>query len=394
VTFPPAAGRARLPLVVLVLAAGTFLMGSTEFMVAGLLPEMAADLHVSVAHAGLLITAFAVGMIVGSPTMAILTLRLPRDLTLRLALVIFALGHVLVALSTSFPIVLVARVITALATGAFWAVSAVVATEAAGPGARSRAVGVVIGGLTLANVVGVPLGSLAGQLAGWRGPFWGLAVLALAAAAVIGRFIPPPATERRPSIRAEFAALRSTNLWLALGASAAIMGGVLATYTYISPLLTERAGIPARFVPLVLIGFGAGTLAGVTVGGRLGDLRPLLTTLTAAVATVVVLLALAGLSTHSVAAVALIAAMGVTGFAVNPVVTALAVQSAGAAPTLASALSTSGFNCGIAAGSWIGGRALDSSLGAVGPVLVGAVIAATTLIPLGVLAARRVALTR
>src|SRR4051812_30378561 len=127
---PEMPGRSRLPLVVWVLAAGTFLMGSTEFMVAGLLPEMAADLHVSVAHAGLLITAFAVGMILGSPSMAIVTLRLPRGLTLRLALVVFALGHVLAALTTSFTVLLGARVVTALATGAFWALAAVVATEA------------------------------------------------------------------------------------------------------------------------------------------------------------------------------------------------------------------------------------------------------------------------
>jgi DHA1 family inner membrane transport protein len=326
--------------------------------------------------------------------MALLSLRLPRDLTLRLALVVFALGHVLVAVSSSFSVVLAARVVTALATGAFWAVAAVIATEAAGPQARSRALGAVIGGLTLANVIGVPLGSLAGQIAGWRGPFWALAGLALAGAAVIGRFIPPPTHTRTPSIRAEFTALRSANLWLALAASAAIMGGVLSTYTYISPLLTDRAGIPEHLVPLVLVGFGVGTLAGVTLGGRLGDQRPLSTTVIAASATVLVLLALAGLYTDGPAAVLLVAAMGLTGFAVNPIVTALAVQSAGAAPTLASALSTSGFNAGIAAGSWVAGLALDSSLGPVGPVLVGAAIAAATLGPLSLLAARQVSLAR
>jgi len=388
-TEAPARADGRLPLVVPVLAGGTFLMGTTEFMVAGLLPEMADDLGVSVARAGLLITAFAVGMIIGSPAMAILTLRMPRRLTLQLALIVFALGHVLAAVSGSFEVILAARVLTALATGAFWSVGAVVATEAAGPAASSRALGVVIGGLTLANVIGVPLGSFAGQLAGWQGPFWVLAVLALAAAAVIGRFIPPAQTGQTPSIRREFTALRSSDLWLALAASALIMGGVLATYTFISPLMTEQAHIPVRLVPLVLIGFGAGALGGTLTGGRLGDRRPLATTITAAAATALVLLALTVASGSAVLTVLLVVLMGLTGFAVNPVVTALAVRFGGAAPTLAAALSTAGFNVGVAAGSWGAGIALDSPLGPIGPPLLGTVVAAATLVPLAALAVRK-----
>jgi predicted MFS family arabinose efflux permease len=376
----------RLPRVVFVLAAGTFLMGTTEFMIAGLLPEIAAGLDVSVAQAGLLITAFAVGMIVGSPLMAIATLRLPRRTTLVLALAVFALGHVVAALSPSFAITLAARMLTALATGAFWSVAAVVASSAAGPAAGSRALGVVIGGLTMANVVGVPIGSWAGQIAGWRGPFWALAGLSIVAAAVIGRFIPDDEDREVPSIRSELVALRDRRVWLALAASALIMGGVLATYTYIAPLLTERAGIPAAAVPLVLVGFGVGALAGTTTGGRLGDRWPLATTISAAAAAALVLLLLTLLSDSAAVTVVLVVLMGLTGFAVNPVVTALAVRFAGRAPTLAAALSTSSFNAGIAIGSWIAGIALTSSLGQTGPALVGTVICALTLVPLLALA--------
>jgi predicted MFS family arabinose efflux permease len=379
----------RLPRVVFVLAAGTFLMGTTEFMVAGLLPEIAAGLDVSVAQAGLLITAFAVGMIVGAPLMAIATLRLPRSSTLVLALAVFALGHIIAALSPSFAITLAARVLTALATGAFWSVAAVVATSAAGPAAGSRAVGVVIGGLTMANVVGVPMGAWAGQIAGWRGPFWALAALSIGAAAIIGRFIPGEENRDVPSIRAELVALRQGRVWLALAASALIMGGVLATYTYIAPLLTERAGIPAAAVPLVLVGFGMGALMGTTTGGRLGDRWPLATTITAAAGAALVLLLLTVLSTSAIVTVVLVVLMGLTGFAVNPVVTALAVSFAGRAPTLAAALSTSAFNVGIAAGSWIAGIALTSSLGHTGPALVGTAITALTLVPLTALALTR-----
>ncbi|MFF4346128.1 MFS transporter [Streptomyces sp. NPDC001530] len=245
-------------------------MGNSEFVVAGLLPEVADGLGVSVSRAGLLITAFAAGMIVGGPVMTIATLHLPRRSTLVLALVAFALGHVVAALSSSFAVVLAARVVTAPATGAFWCVAAVVATPAAGPTAASQALGLLLGGLTVANVVGVPLGSWLGQVSDWRGPFWVLASLSACAAAVLGRFIPDEQRRQPPSVRAEFAALRQRRVWLTLSSIALLMGGVLATYTYISPLLTERAGVPAEAVPLVLVGYGLGALLGTTVGGCLG----------------------------------------------------------------------------------------------------------------------------
>ncbi|WP_432168016.1 MFS transporter [Streptomyces sp. bgisy031] len=385
--MPSAAGTAsgRLPFVVWVLAAGTFLMGTTEFVVAGLLPEMAGDLHVSVSRAGLLITAFAIGMIVGGPGMALTTLRLPQRRTMVLALAVFALGHVVAALSNSFTVLLIARVVTALATGAFWAVGFVIATAAAGPGNSTRAVSVMMGGLTLANVVGVPIGSLAGQFTGWRGPFWALAVLSGLAAVFVGRFIPTVGRRAEVSVRAEVRALRQGRLWLALAAAVLIMGGVLATYTYIAPLLTDRAGVAESAVPLVLIAFGVGALGGNAIGGRLGESHPMATTITAAAATALTLFLLIPLSDSPVAAIALVFLMALTGFTVNPVVTSLAVRFAGDAPTLTSALTTSAYNTGIAAGSALAGTALNSSLGLTGPVLVGTVSAALTLLPLSAL---------
>ncbi|MET8274687.1 MFS transporter [Streptomyces sp. NPDC079189] len=383
---PAATAPGKLPLVVWVLAAGTFLMGTTEFVIAGILPDIAPDLGASVSHAGLLITAFAVGMIIGGPTMALATLRLPQRLTLVLALVVFAAGHVVAALTSSFTVVLAARFVTALATGAFWAVGFVIATTAAGPGNATRAVSVMMGGLTLANVVGVPAGSLVGHLTGWRGLFWALAALAVLAAAVIGRFIPRTEQRVQVSVRDEMRALRQGRLWLALASAVLIMGGVLAVYTYITPMLTDRAGIPDGAVPLVLIAFGAGALGGTVIGGRFGDRRAMATTIPAAAATALILLALIPLSTTPVAAVALIFLMALAGFTINPVVTALAVHIAGDAPTLASALSTSAYNTGIAAGSALAGQALTSSLGVTGPALVGAVFAGLTLLPLIALA--------
>ncbi|MGC0397417.1 putative MFS family arabinose efflux permease [Streptomyces sp. SAI-126] len=379
----------KLPFVVLVLSAGTFLMGTTEFVIAGLLPEIAGDLNVSVSQAGLLITAFAAGMIVGAPAMAIATLHLPRRSTLILALVVFSLGHLAAALSSSFALVLAARVVTALATGTFWCVGAIVATTAAGPAATSRALSMLLGGLTVATVAGVPLGAWLGQLSGWRGPFWVLAALSASAAAVVGRFIPADERREAPSVRAEFAVLRDVRVWLTLTAMTLLMGGVLATYTYVSPLLTERAGIPAGAVPMVLIGYGLGALLGTTVGGRLGDRHPLATLITSAATTTLVLLLLTLLSPSPVAAVILVTLLGMTGFAATPVLGALALRFSISAPNLVSGLSGSAPNVGIAIGSWTAGIALTSPLEQAGPPLVGTVAVALTLLPLTALALMR-----
>ena len=352
-THPTAdADTRRLPFVTYVLAIGTFLMGTTEFIIAGLLPQIASELDVTPARAGLLITVFAVGMIVGTPGMAILTLRLPRRTTLALALGVFAVGHLVVALGSGFTLLLGARFLTALATGAFWAVAAVVASRAAGPAGSSRALGIVLGGGMLTNVIGVPLGAFAGQLIGWRGPFWVLAVLAAVAIVLVLRYVPrdDPA-QPRASVRSEFASLRSVRLWLVLASATMIMGGTLATYSYIAPLLTDRAGLPAHLVPLALVGFGVGALAGSFLGGRLGDTSPYGTTITAAAATAVILLAICLGSHHTLPTVILLAVLGLTSMTVNPILIALAVRFAKQAPTLASALSTSAFNLGTAVGS-------------------------------------------
>ncbi|MET7701042.1 MFS transporter [Streptomyces sp. NPDC005485] len=372
----------RLPTVIYVLALGTFLMGTTEFVVAGLLPEIAGNLRVSVGQAGLLITVFAVGMVVGAPLMAMLTLRLPSRWTLVLALAVFAVGHVIVALTSNFTLLLAARFLTAMATGAFWAVANVVAARAAGPAASSRALGVVGSGAMLANVVGVPAGAFAGQLMGWRGPFWALAALAAAATVLIARQVPHDGPDQQVvSIRSEISALRSGRLWLALAACATTTGGVLSTYSYISPLLTDRAHIAPGLVPLVLVGFGAGALVGFLMGGRLGDHRPYATTIVAAAGTTTLLLAICLLSGFAIPTIALVALLGLFGLGANPVLISLAVRFAGRAPTLGSALTVSAFNLGTAAGSWLAGLTLDSPLGATGPAAVGTVIAVLTLIP-------------
>jgi len=185
----------------MLLSVGTFLTATTEFVIAGLLPDLAAELDVSLGRAGLLITAFAAGMIVGAPVIAIATARVPQRSTLVGALLLFSTGHVVAAISSSFAIVLVARVVTALATGTFLAVAAAVAVAAVGAANGARAMGTLMSGVALATVVGVPLGSWVGQLVGWRGVLWGLAVVSALAAVVIARLVPHSKQEGTPSLR-------------------------------------------------------------------------------------------------------------------------------------------------------------------------------------------------
>lgn len=381
----------RLPAVVYVIAAGIFLMGTTEFMIAGLLPEAAADLGVSVAQAGLLVTAFAIGMIVGPPVMALATLRLPPRATLVLALAVFAAGHVGAALSGSFTLVTVSRVVTALATGTFWAIGAVVAGTAAGPTASARALAVMSGGLSLAVVAGVPLGAFVGQLIGWRGPFWLLAGLSLPAILAVLRFAPVTLSQNRAevaevSVRGELAAVRPWRVWVVLGTMVLAQAGFLGAYSYITPLLTDRAGIPAVLVPLVLVGFGIGALIGTMIGGRLGDRHPVSTVAAAVTLTALALVVLATTSTHSTLVVGLVVLLGATGLGANPVLIAQTLRHAGRGSTLATSLATSAFNLGTTAGTALAGATLSTSWGLVGPAALGSVVTASALLPIALLA--------
>jgi DHA1 family inner membrane transport protein len=375
-------GKTRLPLVVYVLALGTFLMLTTEFVIAGILPEVARDLQIPLAQAGNLISVFAAGMFIGAPIMALLTMRLSKRLTLVLALIVFVVGHVVVAMATDFTVLLGARFITAVATGAFWAVSAVVATRAVSPAAGARAMGIVSAGGALATVLGVPAGAFIAQIAGWRGTFWFLAAAATIAALFVARLVPADSSNQQATpIRIQFAGLRSGRLWLALLACATTTGGVLATYSYIAPILIDQAAVPATLVPLVLTAFGVGSFIGTILAGRFGDAHPGLVTILTPAVTTVVLVAI-GLTTGLPwVMTALVVILGLFGLSASGVLIHLAVRFSGEGATLASALAVSAFNAGTAVGTAVAGVALTTPLGTHGPAIVGAVIVALTLIP-------------
>lgn len=382
------AASTRLPVLVYVLAAGIFLMGTTEFMIAGLLPEVAADLNVDIGKAGLLVTAFAVGMIIGPPVMALATLRLPTRATLAGALAVFAAGHVVAAVTDSFTVVTASRVVTALATGTFWATGAVVATAVAGPAASARALAVMSGGLSLAVVAGVPLGTFAGQFTGWRGPFWILAVSSAPALVAVLRLAPAASTGERVSVRAEVSTVRPWRVWAVMAAITLAQAGFLGAYSFISPLLIDRAGISASLVPLVLVGFGIGALGGTALGGRLGDRWPLPVIAAAVTTTSVLLLVLALTAGHAPMVVAVVVVLGASGLGANPVLIAQTLRFAGHGSRLTSSLATAAFNLGTAAGSALAANTLTTRLGVAGPAVLGAAVTATALIPVAVLAAR------
>ncbi|QCR44862.1 MFS transporter [Curtobacterium sp. SGAir0471] len=378
--------RQRLPLVVPVLAAGTFLMITTEFVIAGILPEVAADLDVPLGRAGLLITVFAVGMIVGAPLMTLLTIRLPKRLALLLALALFVAGHVVVALADDFTVLLLARLVTAFATGAFWSVASVVAARAAGPQLGSRAQGVVGAGGSLGTVLGVPLGAFLAQAVGWRGTFWAIAAAAVVLAVLVARLVPhDPSATGRASIRGEFTGLRSARLWLTLLACVTTSGGIVSAYSFIAPLLTDRAGVAAGLVPVVLTAFGVGSLVGTLVGGRLGDTRPGAVTIVTPAASAVLLVLIGTVADQPVLTVVLVAALGLFGLSANGVLIHTAVHAAGDAAPLGAALTVSAFNLGTAIGTALVGGLLATT-GVTGPALIGAGIVALTLVPMIALA--------
>jgi len=382
--------RTRLPLVVYVLAVGTFLMLTTEFVVAGILPEVATDLQISLAQAGSLITVFAAGMIIGAPLMALLTMRMSKRLTLITAMLIFVAGHIAVALTSDFAILLGARFVTAVATGAFWAVSAVVATRAAGASAGARALGVVTAGGALATVLGVPIGAFIAQAGGWRTTFWALAVAAVIATVLVARLVPSDDPNQPvASLRRELGGLRSGRLWLALLACITTTGGVLAAYSYIAPILTDQGGVDAGYVPLVLTGFGIGSFVGTVLGGRYGDRHPGLVTILTPAVTTAILAAISVTTGAPLVMTGLVVLLGLFGLSANGVLIHVVVRSAGPAATLGSALAVSAFNAGTAIGTTIAGAALSSPLGVHGPAAIGAVIVALTLIPTVALAVLR-----
>ena len=379
-----------MPIAVYVLGLAIFAQGTSELMLAGLLPELATDLHVSIPDAGLLISAFAVGMLVGAPVLAVVTLRWPRRTALLVFLAIFALSHVAGALTPNYEVLLATRVIGAFVYAGFWAVAAVTAIGLVPVTSRAKAMSVVTGGLTIATIVGLPAGTVIGQHLGWRSAFWAVAALSTLAMGGVVATIPSgrPDPESVPRLSSEVRAMANPRLWLSYCTTALATGAILVIFSYLAPLLTETTGLPSDAVPGVLALYGLGSLIGIILGGRTADATPF-RTLSVGITGVTAFSAVLALwTTVPVVAIGAIFLLGGFGFGTNPALNARVFSLADRAPTLATAINFSSFNVGITVGPWLGGLAINAGSGyrtlgwiavALGVVALGTVVLAAVL---------------
>ena len=372
-----------MPIAVYVLGLSVFALGTSEFMLSGLLQPVARDMGVTIPTAGLLISAFAIGMVVGAPLLAAATLRLPRRTTLIALLAVFGLGQVAGAVAPSYGVLFASRVVSALACAGFWAVGAAVAVSLVPVNARARAMAVMVGGLSVANIAGVPAGAFLGQNAGWRAAFWavaGLSVIGLIGVVALVPRTEVPTGEDRPRLRAELRIYRDRQVWLALVSTALSGGAVFCLFSYLSPLLTDVAGLDEGWVPTVLALFGVGALIGTAVGGRIADAH-LFGTMYGGITASTVVLSVLALTAHiPVAAVGLALLLGFTAFFTAPALNARMFNVANAAPTLAGATTTSAFNIGNTVGPWLGGLVIDAGWGYPAVAWTGAALAGTGIV--------------
>lgn len=368
-----------MPAALLALAISAFGIGTTEFVIMGLLPEVAADFGVSIPSAGLLISGYALGVVVGAPVLTALASRVPRKTVLVALMGLFIAGNVLSALAPSYGLLMTGRVVAALSHGAFFGVGSVVAASLVAPARQASAIALMFTGLTVANVLGVPAGTALGQAFGWRSTFWVVSVLGVVGAIGILALVPHQEPSPDAGLRGELAVFRRPQVWLALAMTALGFAGVFASFTYIAPMMTEVAGFSGGAVTWLLVLFGAGLFAGNLLGGKAADRRlmPSLYVILAALA--LVLVAFVFTAHAKVPAAITIALFGAAGFATVPPLQARVMAKAEGAPALASAANIAAFNLGNAGGAWLGGQAIEAGLGYTAPNWIGAVLAAAGL---------------
>lgn len=347
-----------MPLSLLALALASFGIGTTEFVIMGLLPDVAADLHVTIPSAGLLVTGYAMGVVIGAPIFAIVTSSLPRKRALLMLMGMFTLGNLLCAVSPGYALLMGARILTAFCHGTFFGIGAVVAADLVPRDKRAQAIALMFAGLTVANVLGVPLGTALGQFAGWRATFWAVVGIGLVALAAIAIWLPANLRMPQGSIASEFRVLGEKQVLLAMLISVLASASLFTVFTYITPILESVTGVSPHGVTMVLLLFGVGLTAGNLIGGRLADwkLMPMLIGVL-----LLLVLVVAGFSYTSrmlVPAVITIFVWGVLAFAVVPLLQLRVVDKALHAPNLASILNQGAFNFGNASGAWLGGAVI------------------------------------
>ncbi|WP_028081121.1 MFS transporter [Solimonas soli] len=346
-----------MPLALYALTAGAFGIGVTEFVIMGLLLQVGGDLGVSIPAAGLLISGYALGVVVGAPLMTVATARWPRKTVLLALMGIFTLGNLACALAPGYAALLAARVFTAFAHGTFFGVGSVVATTLVAPKQRASAIAIMFTGLTVANILGVPFGTWLGQACGWRATFWAVAAVGIVALAVIALLVPREAAPvEAGDWRRDLGVLTRAPVLLGFLTTVLGFGGMFAVFTYIAPILTTLSGFSDAAVSPILLVFGGGLVIGNLVGGRLAD-RRLFATLIGSLLALAATLLLMTLAIHTrVAAVIFVGLLGATAFATVPPLQMWVLDKAqGAGQSLASSFNIGAFNLGNAGGAWLGG---------------------------------------
>ncbi|WP_063039038.1 MFS transporter [Nocardia grenadensis] len=369
----------RLPAGVYLLGFSLFAMGSAEFLLAGVLPAVAADLDVTLSSAGFLITAFALGVVVGGPPFAVLSLRWPRRTALMASQTVFAASIAVGQLGT-YEVLLVTRLIAGIAYAAFFAVAAVTAISLVTPDRKARASGVVVSGLSVAMVAGGPVGTLISHFTQWRDGFW--AVVALTVVGIIGCLLGLPAANSgtadctRPSLSREFAAMRKPSLWVIVAITVLTTAAYMITFNFLAAMLEDITSMPEVWIPAVLALFGVGAFIGLSIGGRVSDQRPHLALLAGASAIVILSVVMTPALQQIWVAVPTVFLIGIAAFVLNPAVFSRVFTIAADAPTLAGATTVSAFQLGISITPALAAAALTQGAALTAVCLIGAALAA------------------
>ncbi|MEV0258321.1 MFS transporter [Streptomyces sp. NPDC050732] len=372
-----------MPRAVYVLALGIFAMVTSEFVVAGLMPQMADGLDATISEIGYLITAFAAAMALGGPFLTVAVLKMRQKSALMLLFGIFLAGNVLAAVAPDYRTMLVARVLTGIASQAFFGVSISLASGLTRPEVRGRAVAVALNGLMLGTLLGLPFATVVGEHLGWRAAFWAITVLTVGAAAATLIGVPSGADaegEESGSLRQELHAFRNPRLWLVLTTSTFVIGATFSAFSYLNPILTELTGFATGTVPLLLIAYGAATVIGNTVVGRLADRRTVPVLVVGLTLNLAFLVGFALFARLSVPAVVFMLGIGLVGVTMNPALVTR-VQRTGNARSLVNTVHSSFITLGIIIATSVGGPAIDT-FGLRAPLWIGAGLAALGLLSL------------
>lgn len=366
--------------ILLALAVSAFSIGTTEFVMAGVLPDIAHAFAVSIPVAGWLMTGYAVGVLISAPILTALTIRMPRKYVLVGLMALFILGNVTAALAPTYSLLMLGRVLSAFCHGAFFGVGSVVAADAVTADKRARAIALMFTGLTFANVIGVPMGTLLAQHFGWRSMFWVISSLGAIGMLGIITLVPFQKVVAETNLSHEVAMFKRPQVWLSLFVTALGFGGLFASFTYIAPIMTSVAGFAESSMVELLFLFGVGLVLGNMLGGKAADRALVPTLCSLLILLAITLFAFVFTAHYKIPAIITLFILGILGFAIVSPVQAQVMQQAKDAPTLASAANISFFNVGIAAGTYLGGLTIHLGLGYTSANWVGGILVAIGLI--------------